>query len=516
MLTKRTEPDVLSEFETDESGLFHARDLQAVYFPETEADVARVLSEATASGLPVTLSGAGTGINGGRVAVEGGVVLSARDLRTPLTPCGEKVTLEQFGQQYTIHVDEGAAEAVVPAGLSLELLDKMLPEALIYPPDPTELSAFCGATIATNASGARTFRYGPTRDWVLGLRVVLPNGDILAVDRGQYAAAEGALRFPGASGRWYEVPVPTYPMPQVKNAAGLHAAPDVDLVDLFIGCEGLLGMIAEARVRLAPRPQNLVSQIAFFEEETAALGFVDDMRAAGLSGAMEVLSVEFFDQNSIGFMEHPLTEGKEYTAAYVEVCGEVDELEPLLEALETHGCVEDWFAETPDDQREQKEFRHLLPEGINSYLRRQGSQKLGTDLVVPAHRFAEMLAAYHEAGERFAARFPREGKHYLMFGHIGNYHLHVNFITHTEEERQAARGLYAELARLAIEYGGTISGEHGVGKKTIQMDGKAVPYLELMYGKEGLLQIARAKKALDPALVLNVGNMVPREYLLEV
>jgi len=230
---------------------------------------------------------------------------------------------------------------------------------------------------------------------------------------------------------------------------------------------------------------------------------------------MTVLSLEFFDQNSIGFMDHPLTEGKDYTAAYVEVCGDMDALDPLLEALEAHNCVEDWFAETPDDQREQKEFRHLLPEGINSYLRRQGSQKLGTDLVVPAPHFTDILAAYHEAGESFAQRFPREGKHYLMFGHIGNYHLHVNFITQTEDERQFARELYSGLAARAVKMGGTISGEHGVGKKTIAIEGQTLPYLELMYGKQGLLQIARVKKALDPALILNVGNMVPRAYLTE-
>ena len=134
---------------------------------------------------------------------------------------------------------------------------------------------------------------------------------------------------------------------------------------------------------------------------------------------------------------------------------------------------------------------------------------------MPAPHFTDILAAYHEAGESFARRFPREGKHYLMFGHIGNYHLHVNFITQSEEERQFAKELYSGLAARAVELGGTISGEHGVGKKTIAIQGQTLPYLELMYGKEGLLQIARVKKSIDPGLILNVGNMVPRSYLLE-
>jgi len=515
-LRKRTDEEALSEFITDESGIFEAEGVAAVYYPQSEAELVEALTEANEQGILVTTSGQGTGITGGRVAVYGGVVVTTQDICAAAPRDLPRVEAEQFGTRFAIYVDEENLQAYCPAGMSLELLDSILPDGLIYPPDPTEKTALLGSTIATNASGAGTFHYGPTRDWVLGLRVVLPNGDVVAVQRGQVRAQQGVLSFTGESGSEYTVHVPTYQMPDVKNAAGLYARPGMDLVDLFVGSEGILGIVSEAHIKLAPRPDDLIGQIAFFTSEEDALGFVDDLRKAADKEEMRVLSIEYFDRNALEFMEHDLVQGKSYSGVYTQVAGSLDELEPLLVALEEHECAEDWFAETPKDEQEQKEFRHLLPEGVNSYLRRHGSQKLGTDMVVPADRFAEMLEGYRAAGEALAQRFPREGKHYLMFGHIGNYHLHVNFITHNPEELGYAKELYSGLAQQAVEAGGTISGEHGVGKKTLVSQGRTIPYLEVMYGKDGLMQIARAKKALDPNLVLNVGNVVPREYLEQV
>jgi D-lactate dehydrogenase (cytochrome) len=515
-MRKLTEPDALAEFETDESGIFHAEGVDAIYFPQSEAELGEALAEANAEARMATLSGAGTGITGGRVAVHGGLVIATQDLRAPHPQSLPAVTADQFGRPYTVYVDEANAEAIAPAGVSLELLAEMLPDGLLYPPDPTEKSAFLGGTIATNASGAHTFHYGATREWVLGLRVVLPTGDVLNVNRGDVTAQDGVLRFCAESGREYVVPVPTYAMPDVKNAAGLYARPDMDLVDLFIGSEGILGVVTEARLKLTDRPAEIASEIAFFESEDQALGFIADLRAAATEGTMKVLSIEYFDGNSLEFMASAAVPGTFAAAVFTEIAGTLDDIEPMLESLEAHGCAHDWFAETAEDLREQKEFRHSLPDGVNSYLRRVGSQKLGTDLAVPAEAFGDLLAAYHAAGDAFAAAFPREGKHYLMFGHIGNHHLHVNFITQSPDELAYAKNLYAGLARQAVAAGGTISAEHGVGKKTIAVDGKTMPYLEIMLGHEGLLQIARAKKALDPNLILNVGNMVPLAYLQQV
>ena len=511
-MLKRTEAEVLAEFDTDESGSVHAVNIEAIYYPETTCDVIALLKEGDERGVPVTVSGAGTGITGGRVATSGGLVMSMLALREAQEPPQglpgpstryERLEREHYGQRYVIYLDREGQQVYVPAGMSLELLDQMLPPELYYPPDPTEATATIGGTIATNASGARTFHYGATRDWVTGLEIVLPTGEVLWLNRGEVTEASGVLRFAD-----HTVPAPQYHMPDLKNAAGLYARPGMDLVDLFVGCEGLLGVVTQARLKLAPRPQETISEIAFFASEAQALGFVDDMRTAA-AGGLPVLSLEYFNGNALRFMHHPAVRGEYEAAAYVEIVGDMDQAEALLDALERHEVAQDWFAETAEDRREQREFRHSLPEGVNSYVRRLGSHKLGTDLVVPAERFAEMIALYHSIGDQFREHCPHDGEHWLMFGHIGNYHLHFNFLARNTEELQIAGELYAQLAQAAIQMGGTISGEHGVGKKTIVVGGERLPYLQLMYGKEGLEQIAATKRALDPQWILNRGNMVP-------
>lgn len=533
----RTDAQTIAEFETDESGIFHASGIEAVFYPANAADVRQILQEANAQKKLVTISGGGTGLTGGRVATEGGWILSTTELREaslftgsraqPLNITGEKTELEappkerafaadtpykicegeQFGRHFRLLLDEEHQEVIVPAGITLELLGQMLPPGLIYPPDPTERTATIGGTIATNASGARTFYFGPTRQWILGLEIVLPEGEIAIIERGDVQAQEGVLRF-AVGKQAYEIKVPTYQMPPVKNAAGLYAQPNMDLIDLFIGAEGILGVVTQARIKLAPVESDIIGEIAFFSRLDEALGFVEDLRQAKHAGA-PVLSIEFFDEHALRFMQHPSVRGDYAAAIYTEILGGIEEAEPLLAALEKHNAAQDWFAETPTERQEQQAFRHSLPEGVNTYLRRHGSYKLGTDFAVPAAQFGRLLELTQAAAEEFRTRFPREGEHTATWGHIGNYHLHFNFLACNEEELAVARRLYVQLAQEAVALGGTISAEHGVGKKTVEIEGQILPYLQLMYGREGLQEIAAVKRALDPLWILNRGNMTP-------
>jgi len=540
-MRETTAPETIEQFITDESGTFQASGVKRVVYAETEDEVAEVLRQATATGEPVTVSGAGTGITGARVAVHGGTVLAMERMRRPAPRDLEELRLERFGEQYVIYLDAGARLAYCPPGIPLDALAESLPGDLFYPPDPTEASALLGSTVATDASGSRTYYYGSTRAWVDSLRVVLPNGDLVAVNRGEVAAEGRTLRFTAASGQTYEVQAPSYSMPgdrkrslptatalpATKDAAGLYAAEGMDLMDLFIGCEGILGVVTEVGIRLTERPE-IASDIAFFRSEEAALAYVAALRAAeqeggavgmgseaGVPQGLGLLSLEYFDANSLRFMhEQPAVKPEYKAAVLIEVAVDDPEAIELLGAVfEDSDLLEDWFADGPGDMAEHRDFRHALPEGVNSYLRARGSTKLGTDLAVPAEAFAEMLAAYREAGRAFEEAFPREGMHWVLFGHIGDYHLHMNFLTDSAEERAFASARYAELAQRAIDLGGTISAEHGVGKKVITVAGRELPYLELMYGPEALAEIVQVKRALDPALILNLGNIVPRHYL---
>ena len=175
----------------------------------------------------------------------------------------------------------------------------------------------------------------------------------------------------------------------------------------------------------------------------------------------------------------------------------------LQAVLRRFGALADWTV--PTERRDDlRRFRHSLPESVNEFARaHQG--KLGTDLAVPREHFRLM----YEAHEAIAGQAKVD---FLIFGHIGDAHVHLNFLPRDAEEAARARRAYLQLARRAVELGGTVSAEHGVGKKTIELEpGRQVPYLRLMYGEKGLRAVAAVKRALDPTWILNQGNMIPPE-----
>lgn len=512
-MRRSTDPQIIEQFHTDESNDFYAEEIAEVVYPECEDDVAQVLAEATASGIPVTVSGGGTGLAGGRCAVYGGIVLAMDKMLKPETLDAEPVTVEHLGTEYTVALDREGLLARCPVAITLEALDKLLAPTLLFPPSPTEMTAMLGGAVACNASGARSFTWGKVHDWVHGLRVVLPDGDRLVLERGQVMADGRDFTVTTLSGRELRFSAPSYEMPNVKNAAGLFARDGMDLVDLFVGCEGILGVITEVLVRVTPRPQ-FASDIAFFDTDEGALRHVEALRTARADG-LPVISIEYFDRNSLRFMQdQPHVEAHYRSAVFSELdVSNPDALEDFEMVFEESGPVADWFADTEREMKAHRALRHSLPEGVNTYLRQRGSHKLCTDFAVPREGFPTMLDAYRAAGERFERAAARDGHFYVLFGHIGDYHLHVDYLIDTPEEFEVALREYAGLAQLAVRLGGTVTAEHGVGKKLMPVDGRRVPYLELMYGREGLEEIAAVKRALDPGRILNLGNMAPREYL---
>ncbi len=512
-MRRSNDPDVIEQFQTDESNDFYAEGVAEVVYPECEDDVAQVMAEATASGTPVTVSGGGTGLAGGRCAVLGGIVMAMDFMREPLPHSGERVTIEHLGIECAVYLDRDAKLAHCPVAITLEALDELLAPDLLFPASPTEMTAMFGGAVACNASGARSYTWGKVATWVEGLRVVLPDGDRIALQRGEVMADGREFCVTTEGGRELHFSAPAYGMPAVKNAAGLHAADGMDLVDLFVGCEGILGVITEVQVRLTDRPE-FASDIAFFDTDDGALVHVEALRKARENG-LPVISLEYFDRNSLRFMQdRPQVPDGCGSAVFIELdVSDPEALEGLADVFDESEPLADWFADTERDMAEHRALRHSLPEGVNTYLRQRGSHKLCTDFATPPETFGEMLAAYRAAGDRFERMAGRDGLFWVLFAHIGDYHLHMDFFVDTDEEFEAARREYAALAELAVKLGGTVTAEHGVGKKLMPLDGELVPYLQLMYGREGLEEIASTKRALDPADILNLGNMVPRGYL---
>jgi D-lactate dehydrogenase (cytochrome) len=476
----KSSPDEIQSFLADASFIREGH-ADRVVLPESIEEVSEILSAANRDRTAVTVSGAGTGTVGGRVAF-GGIVLATDKLNRI-----KRITHEH---------------AVVEAGVILSDLQRAVDqEGLLYPPDPTERGCFIGGTVATNASGARTFKYGPTRNYINALIVVLASGEALDLRRGEVRAdANGRIRV-----GTIDVQLPQYARPATrKNATGYFIAPEMDAVDLFIGSEGTLGVICEVEVKLLPKPEGLLSGVVFFADEADVLALVADARAR-----VDARALEFFDQESLNFLreKYPTIPASAVGAIFFEQettpANEEAVLNEWMSLLDQHHAFADsWFATNEPDQARLREFRHQLPVLMNEWFARYNQRKVSTDMAVPDEAFPGLFRLYRET-------LRESGMRYTIFGHIGDNHVHVNILPRNDAEGARAREIYVEFLKYAASVGGTLSAEHGVGK--LKRD-----YLQLFYTDDQLREMAALKKALDPNAILGRGNIFSEDFLSQV
>ncbi len=417
--------------------------------PASEAELLEIVAAARRENIPMNIVGARTGLTGGCVPQSGGWAVS----------------LEKFRR---LEICPG--RAIAGAGVSLDALQAQAARSgQFYAPDPTERTASIGGTIATNASGSRSFRYGSTRRHVLGLRVVLMDGRVLQVQRGDKVDFE----------------VPELPLVDTtKNTAGYPLAPGMDWIDLFTGSEGTLGIVTEAELQLLPAPAEVLAGIVFLISDGAALDVVDAWRRIpGLR------MIEYFDANSLDLLRphYPEIPGRAAAALLIEQeDGDID-------FWADHAPQDSWFAASDQDRERFRRFRHALPELVNDTMRRRGFMKLGSDYAVPLARNREMLAFYH-------AELMQQELEYVIFGHIGDAHVHVNILPKSPVEFEAGQRLMLHFARHAVALGGTVSAEHGLGKRKAHL-------LALQYTPEQMEAMKDVKRRLDPYWLLNRGNL---------
>jgi D-lactate dehydrogenase (cytochrome) len=489
-----------------------------LFIPETAEEIAEILKEANEKRIPVTISGARTGTVGGAIPFGGFVV-----------------SLERFNKIKEINKD--ALAAVVQSGVALTDLQKAVDaENLFYPPDPTEWSCQLGGTVATNASGARSFKYGATRNFVQRLEIVLPTGEILNLRRGEHVSKDGILEIESAIGKSIRVKMPTYAAPDVrKNASGYFSGEKTDAIDLFIGSEGTLGIITEIELELLPKPEGFLSGIVFFKDEKNLLDFVNEARKLSfetrkaaqssqqsavsdeknaianrksqIANSIDASLIEYFDEKALKFISEKFPEvpGNAKGAIFFEqeTSAETeDELfekwNELFERFEAD-LESSWFTVTEQDAVKMREFRHALPVSVNERIVRYKQKKVGTDMAVPDEHFASFLKFYKQ-------KLDESGLDYVIFGHIGDNHLHANLLPKDEREAEKARHLYGRFIAQAIMLGGTISAEHGIGKHKSK-------YLYVMMGERYLNEMADLKRAFDPNGILGRGNMFDAKFL---
>lgn len=427
---------------TDASG--YPGSAEQVFSPENEEQVIEILRRASAENVPITVMGALTGVTGGG-APNGGWGLSLAKLRV-------------------INIEQG--RATVGAGVLLrDVQSGAAASGQFYAPDPTENTSSIGGNIATNASGSRSFRYGATRDHVLGLRVALLDGRVIEVRRGQPLDFE----------------VPALPLPKTtKHSAGYRLVPGMDYIDLFIGNEGTLGVVTQAELKLLPAPGEILGGVVFFASEEAALDAVDRWRATpGLR------MMEYLDDKSLRMMDVA-----HEAALMIEIEGDAE--------LDMSGTLESesWFAISAADRERFRQFRHTLPERVNARIRRSGFMKLSTDYAVPLNKNREILATYQKKLHQAV------GDNFVIFGHIGDAHLHINTFSDSPKHFAAAKAVTTDLARDAVALGGTVGAEHGLGKRKAHL-------LEIQYLPSEIEAMRAVKGRFDPNWILGQGTLFP-------
>jgi FAD/FMN-containing dehydrogenase len=452
---------VLESYRGDQAGVLGY--LEALARPQSTAEIRDCIAWCRGKAmplLPVGLQSATTGA----ARPEGGLVLDLRGLAGVLD-------LDRAGK----------TALVLPGTVTADLKAAVAAEGLLYPPDPTsEKECTVGGNVASNASGARSFRHGMTRDWIQGVEV-----------------ADGAGNL-----RWYQRRAVD------KNTFGPFAFHDP--VDLFVGSEGILGVITKVQVRLLDAPPPFLGAMLFFRDLQGALeAAVTLRRQRDLPGAgAKAGCVELLDRWALDLVAaHPQAPSlpreaqaalfTEWDAPEGDLLGTLEALLPAFEAL---GAVVDWTlpALTQKERELFRELRHHVPDTCNRMAvacRPQGGVKISTEFCVPPAQILEMMRFVE------ATRLETGLPCMVRYGHIGNGHPHIFMYAREAAEVPAVRAVAHRLCRRAVELGGTVAGEHGIGKSRRD-------FLGYMMTPELIDALAAVKRVLDPDWVLAPGNIL--------
>ncbi len=409
-------------------------------------EISEIMKYAYEQEIPVVVRGAGTGLVGAAVAVEGGIMLETTRMNHILELDEENLTV-----------------TVEPGVLLMELAQYAEEHGFLYPPDPGEKSATIGGNISTNAGGMRAVKYGVTRDYVRGLTVVLPDGTVVELG--------GKI---------------------VKNSSGYS------LKDLIIGSEGTLGIITRAILKLVPLPEKSVSLLVPYPEMETAIAAVPkiiQLKAAPTA-------IEFMEREVILFAEDYL--GKKFpdtdSAAYLLLTfdgNSMDQVESEYEKVAKycldHGAVDVYIVDTPERKEAVWSARGAFLEAIKA----STTEMDECDVVVPRNHVADFIRYTHELAGQFDIRIP-------SFGHAGDGNLHV-YICQDElgenEWKEKLSALFDAMYARAEEYGGAVSGEHGIGFAKRE-------YLRRQVGETQIELMRGIKKAFDPKGLLNPGKVI--------
>ena len=427
----------------DATNIRHLPDV--VVFPRTPQQISAILKLANEHRFPVIPRGAGTGFTGGTIPVEGGVVLV-------LTKMNKILKIDQ----------ENLLAVVEPGVVTYDLQQEVEKIGLFYPPDPASLkSSTLGGNVAECAGGPRAVKYGVTKDYVLGMEAVLPTGEIISAG-----------------------------VQTVKGVVGY------DLTKLLVGSEGTLAVITKIILRLIPLPKAKRTMLVIFPTIESAATSVSQI----ISSRIIPTTLEFMDNSTIRCVEDYLHMGLPVDAGallIIEVDGAPEaltgEIEEIQRICQTNKALEIKVAKDKQEGEELWKARRA----VSAAVVKLNPTKINEDVTVPRSKVAEIL-------RRVEGISKKHGLIIVNFGHAGDGNIHVNVLIDKRKpgEQEKAHAAVKEIFQAALELGGTLSGEHGIGITK-------APFLGMELGDMGIEVMKRIKKSFDPNNILNPGKIFP-------
>ncbi|EOZ3533354.1 FAD-linked oxidase C-terminal domain-containing protein [Campylobacter upsaliensis] len=417
-----------------------------VLFPRNEEDISEILKYCNDRQIIVVPRGSGSGFTGGALAVNGGLILS----------------FEKHMNQI-LEIDLENLVAVVQSGvINIALQKEVAKHKLFYPPDPASMEySSLGGNVSENAGGMRAAKYGITKDYVMALRAVLANGDIIRAGKRT-----------------------------IKDVAGYN------LAGILIASEGSLAVLSELTLKLIPMPKLKKTAFATFASVKEAMNAV----YKSLAGGVNPVSMEFLDHLSIKAVEEKFHKGLNVEAGAILICdvdGNVKEsVEEDLKCLREHfleaGAMEFKIAQNESEAADIWFARRNCSQSIAIY----GTLKLNEDITVPRSKLPELLEGIEQISQKYGFKIP-------CFGHTGDGNVHTNVMVKDKDDKEQVKKGYEaveEIFKLAVGLGGTLSGEHGIGISK-------APFMNLAFSEAELDLMRNIKKAFDPNNILNPFKM---------
>ncbi len=417
----------------------------AVVFPRNEEDISEILKYCNEHGIVIVPRGAGSGFTGGALPSKGGIVLAFEKHMNKI-----------------LEIDMKNMVAVVQPGVINKDLQRAVEEVgLFYPPDPASQEySTIGGNVSENAGGMRAAKYGITKDYVMAIRAVLPNGDVIRAGKRT-----------------------------IKDVAGYN------IPGILVGSEGTLAVLSEITLKLIPKPKMTKTAMGIFKSVTEAMEAVYKTMASGVTP----VAMEFLDNLTIRAVEETYHKGLPTDAGALlvtDVDGNLEQdldfqLAQIEKVFRENGCYEFKIAKDEKEAADLWFARRNASQAITMY----GSKKINEDVTVPRSALPELLEKFYAIADKYGIKIP-------CFGHTGDGNVHTNVMVDGSDPKQVEIGYKAieEVFQATVDLGGTLSGEHGIGLAK-------APYMHMAFTDAEMELFKAIKKAFDPNNILNPSKM---------